>query len=375
MRAEIAAAIPGHVQKWIKIGLSCEPANWEASEEAIAKCYAYAGLKRVPYIKVSSPCVLVLASQIAAAIINHPEDGENNTLDAPIDVDRVDHQVFEEMKKSPMDGITQQMQTFFNDIGELTTTSPVKGLVYDAVKETVMAVKPEMSEADIEADIEKVIASNIDFTKFFSNYYGGRVWVGYLAYMSFFLDICDVDIDDDIKEKIKVYTAAQINSWWWYPDQDFVMVCDTPEYIDLDDNRLHSPGRLAIKWRDGWGLAFWKGVNIPNAWIENKPSAQEVLRTDNIEVRRAGCELIGWVEILKELNAVLIDAHKDPKIGELYEAELPDSGYQRFLKVLCGTGRTFAIPVPPEMQYALQANAWTYGIDEGWENFKVAVRT
>jgi hypothetical protein len=55
------------------------------------------------------------------------------------------------------------------------------------------------------------------------------------------------------------------------------------------------------------------------------------------------------------------------------EATLPDSGKERFLQVRCGTGRDFCIPVPREMTTALQANAWTYGLDA--INFKPEVRT
>ena len=56
------------------------------------------------------------------------------------------------------------------------------------------------------------------------------------------------------------------------------------------------------------------------------------------------------------------DEDADPMIGTLIEVEIPEIGREKFLKVLCGTGREFAIPVPPEMKTALEANAWTYDI-------------
>ena len=36
----------------------------------------------------------------------------------------------------------------------------------------------------------------------------------------------------------------------------------------------------------------------------------------------------------------------------------------RFLRVRCGTGRSFVLPVPREVHTARQANAWTYGLSE-----------
>jgi len=41
--------------------------------------------------------------------------------------------------------------------------------------------------------------------------------------------------------------------------------------------------------------------------------------------------------------------------------------------VTCGTGRTFALPVPPEMTTALAANAWTYGLEA--KDYMPEVRT
>ena len=65
----------------------------------------------------------------------------------------------------------------------------------------------------------------------------------------------------------------------------------------------------------------------------------------NVEQRRAACELVGWVNILSQLNAKTIDIDDDD-IGTLLEVEIPDSGKEKFLQVKCGTGREFALPVP-----------------------------
>ena len=57
-----------------------------------------------------------------------------------------------------------------------------------------------------------------------------------------------------------------------------------------------------------------------------------------------------------------IDKDDDPMVGELVEVTIPEIGKERFLRVVCGTGRKFALPVPPNMKTALEANAWTYNI-------------
>ena len=87
------------------------------------------------------------------------------------------------------------------------------------------------------------------------------------------------------------------------------------------------------------------------------------LTWENVEQRRAACEIIGWKNILDVLDATIIDEDMDPMIGTLVEVNIPEIGKEKFLRVMCGTGREFALPVPPEMKTALESNAWTFGMD------------
>lgn len=100
---------------------------------------------------------------------------------------------------------------------------------------------------------------------------------------------------------------------------------------------------------------------MPKEWIVDKTlTANAALTQPNLELRRSACEILGWARVLSDLNAKTINRDSDPEIGELIEVTLPDGGPQRFIRVLCGTKREFAIPVPREMKTALEANAWTY---------------
>ena len=88
------------------------------------------------------------------------------------------------------------------------------------------------------------------------------------------------------------------------------------------------------------------------------------LAQDNLELRRAACDMLGWPRILAELNAKTIDSDTDPQIGELVEVQLPDLPTpSKFLRVRCGTGREFAIGVPPQIATALDAQAWMVGLE------------
>lgn len=139
---------------------------------------------------------------------------------------------------------------------------------------------------------------------------------------------------------------------------------------------LHRPDGPACVF-GGLESYYWRGNKVPREWIVGDgPSVEDALRHPNIEMRRCAAEILGWGTILESTNARVINEDPDPMVGTLLEVDLPDSPGTRFLKVLCGTGRTHVIPVPSNMEFAKQANAWTYHVEDGWENWKPpAIRT
>jgi hypothetical protein len=135
-------------------------------------------------------------------------------------------------------------------------------------------------------------------------------------------------------------------------------------YVDAG-RRLHredGPALLADDM-DAW---FWRGTLIPDDWLPNRASLDPsiALTWPRIEERRCAADIIGWHRVLSQLDAKTIDRHPDPQVGELIEVDIPDAGRERFLRVLCGTNREFALPVPPNMRTAIEAQAWTYGFDD-----------
>ena len=153
-----------------------------------------------------------------------------------------------------------------------------------------------------------------------------------------------------------------------------VFISERPIVIRFDDrNLLHCEDGPAIAYEDGFTVYSWHGQRVPKTWIEEGVSAKEALTCENIEQRRAACEIVGWDKILDDLNVEVIHEDGDPEIGTLVAVDIPDIGREHYLRVKCGTGRGFAIPVPPECKTALEANAWTYGL-ESYE-YRPEVRT
>jgi hypothetical protein len=206
-------------------------------------------------------------------------------------------------------------------------------------------------------------------------YQGGAYWGSYVCYLTAMRDIIGLQLPQF--EKFTYWEEAAIQGTFRVMGDDFCIVSDFPEVLKVDDqNRPHCQDGPSHRWRDGWSLYHWHGVQVPEEWIM-KPghlTASMAITWENIEQRRAACEILGWAKILKELKAKIIDTDGDPEIGELVEVNLPDIGKEKFLRVLCGTGREFALPVPPEMKTALEAQSWTWDLKP--DEFKVPeVRT
>lgn len=209
-------------------------------------------------------------------------------------------------------------------------------------------------------------------SEYLSSVVYGSYEAGWLAFYNFFQEVCGLKECDPLNG---LFNVAKHCGWVSVFD-DLAVVCEKPLHIKLDeDYRLHSENGPAVLFRDTFSVYVWHGVRIPPEWIRDKSLTPEIALTwNNMEQRRAACELLGWANILDSLNSKVIDMDEDPQIGTLLQVELPDLGTEQFLKVVCGTGRTFAIPVPPDVKTALEANAWTYGVDPS-ELRELEVRT
>ncbi|MBK8009566.1 MAG: hypothetical protein IPK23_14925 [Rhizobiales bacterium] len=149
------------------------------------------------------------------------------------------------------------------------------------------------------------------------------MWAGYDAYLSAYRDILGLNLPEHAA--YAHWEQAAIHGGFRVMHEEFCMVSDFPEVLKVDDqNRPHCENGPSHRWRDGWSLYHWHGVKIPAEWIERKDrlTPKIALTWQNIEQRRAACEILGWARILNELNAKTIDKDGDPEIGEPAEVEI-----------------------------------------------------
>jgi hypothetical protein len=203
----------------------------------------------------------------------------------------------------------------------------VRGAVRDAVDDAVRdEVDGAVDGAVGGAVIRKAIGSLIN--SLWYRYLGGQFWVGGwywgAAYTSFFRDVCDLELPNQLWARGQAYEDTIRSACWWFPHRDFIMVCERPTVIkrELADptrprgwgsHRLHSLEGPAVGFKDGWGVYAVHGVRVPAYVIEQpeKITVEGIERETNAEVRRVMIDRYGVERFLTDAGAMVAHADLD----------------------------------------------------------------
>lgn len=327
---EQEALLPHYRDKWLEIGLSTEPLDFEKAKEAACLAYECAGLEPPSqFYRFESP----LSAAIGASMLKGTQ---------------VKDQVWDQIKDQVRDQIKDQVRAHVR--------AQIWAQIWDQVWSQAGYEVRDHVWAQVRAHVRAHVRDHV-WAQVFGNH--DAHWLGFYEFFA------DIGLTETTLAVRGLMTLAK-HCGWWAPYDNCVIFQDRPKTIRFDDDkRLHCEDGPAIEYRDGFSVYAWRGTRIPAEWITDKDALNPeiALTHENLEQRRAASEIIGWHVILDRLNAQTIDKDPDPQIGELLEVDLPDVGREKFLRVQCGTGRTFALPVPPDMTTAIQSNAWTYGLD------------
>ena len=312
--------MPEWFEKWVAVGLSTEPADFDAAERALRACYRAANLAEPKVVlRMGSPLAACLGGAYGAWMLGS----------------QVRDQVWSQVRDQVESQVRSQV---WSQVGS-QVGSQVRFQVRDQVWSQVGSqVWPQVG----------------------SQHRGGNLWAGWYSYVSFLRDVCGWE-NKSLTAFAHDEQLAVNCSWQWY-HHDIAAITDRPKILRRDiEGRLHCETGPALAYRDGWVIHCWHGVVIPAEWIEqrDKLTPKMALTWTNVEQRRVACEILGWDKVLDEpsLNPRIID-RDEPYIGTLISVDLPDAPNQWFIKYRCGTGRWFAESVN-DKQYntALAANA------------------
>ena len=322
-------------RKYTEMQRATGEADWETFERYIPTVYAHQKLNPPIVVRAQSPQAVVLIGGIAGSLIT---DTPNKKAE----------KIIAETCK----------------IAKSIIPAPMLEAVKAGVMRATNGCVKEVSKAQLQKDLE---ASQSDWI-------GGQIWASWPATTAFYREVLDIDFGTEENKLEEAYRKVMMSVFWFMPHEKYVVAGNRPDSFLVDDNnRLHSITSAALVFKDGFKSYCVRGVSVPAEWIENRDTLDPMLALTwpNIEQRRCAAEIIGWAKVLKKLNAKQVQ--KD-KFGTLLEVQLPDSTtVSRFVHVVCGTGREFALPVPNSTKTARAAVAATYGIPT--EMYNPEVRT
>ncbi len=146
-----------------------------------------------------------------------------------------------------------------------------------------------------------------------------------------------------------------------------VFLSERPTIWTFDaSDRLHGQVGPAIKFKDGYGHYFWRGLSVESKIIEDEPTVEQIEKEDNVEIRRVLIERFGVQQYLLASRATAIQSDER---GTLYRKELVRDEPLQMVHVINktaepdGTFKDYFLRVPPTVQTAREAIAWSFQMD------------
>lgn len=137
---------------------------------------------------------------------------------------------------------------------------------------------------------------------------------------------------------------------------------DTANWFELNDEiKFNSEDGHYIS--DDWKEILSKTVDNIYLAIKSpdKLDVQKILQEENVEVRRVLIEKLGNDKFIKRVNPEILD---ESETGRLLKVELKGDEDMVLLEVKdASSPRKYLLRVPPSMKTALQAKAWTFGME------------
>jgi len=105
--------------------------------------------------------------------------------------------------------------------------------------------------------------------------------------------------------------AMEVGAGYRVEDNDVLHIVPTPLVLIDDQNRFHSEVAPAIRWKGGREFYYLQGESFDKGlWkkiIDQKITASEVMQIDNSDKRTIAISMLRPDEMLKQLNAEMID--------------------------------------------------------------------
>ncbi len=243
------AIIEASLQEWLAVGLSCEPANFQAAEEAISSLYEAVDRKRPNFVRMPSP----LAAELHLNLITETYPDIAN-------------------KDQPWSLLREQLWSLIREQLRDQPGDRIWGQFGDQTKKKLWKQLWKQLRGGLEDQLGSQIWDQVWFQLWRQLTdqklpYMGTPFLGQWDYFFAGLDGCrrvGAQCYAPLASMLDDHLTIMRSIGCWYPFNGFVILMDRPESIRRDDqNRLHCEDGPAISFRDGYALHFHHGVAVP----------------------------------------------------------------------------------------------------------------
>ena len=394
-------------EKWLQIGLSCEPANKELAEQELTKVYSeYFSLKKPYFWWVDSPAMGMIVINILKQFIFKDLDKNklgNNLWDNLGDKlsnrlwgkfrgkvsDKVSDNLWDNLRGNLMgnlwdnlrgnlavnlkdnlkDNLMVNLKNNLKDNLRNNLRNKLMGNLWDNPRDNLM----NNLKDNLRGNLAVNLMNNLRGNDLFENtYFWGQqdvYWISFYLFAKQFLGIKYGEYEKGLDMFANIGKSC---NWIWFY-KDICFVSDRAEYIHRKDNNLHNEDGPAIRFRDGYSLYALNGVRVEKEIVETPPEKLDpalLITEQNAEVRREIIRKIGVSRIIQKLKAEQLDTWRE---YVLYSINNIDIEPVRILRMNCpSTDMIYALRVPPEINKAYDAIKWC---NKGVEPEKLLIET
>ena len=168
-------------------------------------------------------------------------------------------------------------------------------------------------------------------------------------------------------DRIRLWSEIGRSSYWWAPYETTCFVSDRPTEIHLDvRERLHNLKGPAMVFSNGWSLYAIHGAFVSELLViqPEQVKLEDLPLDENLEVLHATIELLGHERFLAAAKAQIL---QEDDFGRLHRILFHDYEPLLFVEVMNATPepdgslRRHLLRVPPEVETAREAVAWSFG--------------
>lgn len=304
---EQEAKMPEYVEKWCKIGLNCDPTDYDESKVHVLAAYKEADLALPKHvILVDSPW----AAAVVASIF------QNMSLDQ-----------IAEWCRTPTLAQEELFPTFCPD----ESTYIIKGKTSSVTKEAL--------RDGITAQV-----------------YGSHD-AGWLS----FYDFCSEELGlADVVKPLQPWLKLARTCGWWAPYEDVCILTHRHMEVHLDDQqRLSNNKGLAVKYRDGSGIWVIDGLPVDKQIVMH-PETQTLAQMESetsADIKAIRMFQYGWPKYIEESGATVLDKQPNDVEGTLEVlCKLKDGSHK--LLTTCAKGITVVMGVSDWCQTCEQVRDW-----------------